>query len=173
MHLLVAAVAAAALPPPVRTVPVPPPVAPPAPIVVTSRTPAKTLTFAVTIRHGDSKLWEGRLAMASNGSASFNQRRDQTLACPNAIGRDGVGRFSTGFSLSLYGAYAGEGYSSVRVSARLDRPTADGPLSNLCAEPSVRSVEVQSTFVPIDGKTLTIEGDAGFSVTLTPRSEVE
>ena len=58
-------------------------------------------------------------------------------------------------------------------SARLDRPAADGPLSNLCAEQGVRSVEAQSTFVPVDGKTVTIDGDAGFSVTLIPRFDGE
>lgn len=169
MHLLIFA-AATALAPPIQTVPVAPPSAP-LPIIVSNRTAARTLTFAVTIRHGDTKLWEGRLAMASNGNASLNQRREQTVACPGSFAREGMSRFSTGFSLSLSGTYGSEGYSAVRASARLDRPKADGPLTDLCVDQGIRSVEVQSTFVPVDGKALTIDGDAGFSVTIIPHVE--
>lgn len=167
MHLLIIT-AATALSPPIQTVSAPPPPGP-LPIIVSNRAPARTLTFGVTIKHGDAKLWEGRLAMASNGNASLNQRREQTIACPDLAARGGIGRFSTGFSLSLSGVYGSEAYSAVRMSARLDRPTTDGPLTNLCADQGVRSVEVQSTFVPVDGKAVTIDGDAGFSVTLIPR----
>ncbi len=93
----------------------------------------------------------------------------QTVSCPGPDGRDFAGRFSSSFRLALSNAYDMRDQTAIRVSARLERPTAEGPPEAACDGPTSRAVEVQSTIHPETGKPITVTGDAGFSVTLTLR----
>jgi len=159
--LALAAAIAAPPPPMITTVPTPPI------IREGGRIPAETLTFTAAIRHGANLIWQGKLAMASNGSASYTQRRDQSLACPDrASGRQT--RFSTGTALTLNPDWGMEGRSSVRVSATLERPAPDdAPLAALCQNLTTRKVQIDASIRPEHGKPVTLQGDADFSVTLT------
>ena len=134
------------------------------------RAPIETLSFAVVIRQDAKPLWQGKLAMASNGTASYTQRREETLACPTADRRDRPTRFFTGTTLTLSTAWDGGDQSAIRVSAALDRPVPDGstdvPLSAICRDLTNRKVQIDTTIRPGRGKPVTIQGDAGFSVTL-------
>lgn len=145
----------------------------PAPIIVSAspqqKQPAKTLSFDITMRHGDTLLWQGKLAMSSAGGAGFSQRRDQSVACAGPDGSASTARFATGFQLGLSQSYDTRTSSLIRVTARLDRPLADGPLTVFCEEQGQRSVEIQSTMDPSSGRPATFTGDGGFSVTITPR----
>ncbi|HWI86458.1 MAG TPA: hypothetical protein VNT42_09075 [Sphingomonas sp.] len=162
MFLIIAANLANAVAPPITTVAA-------APTIVSRTMSPETLTFDAAIRHGDMLLWQGRLAMASNGTATFSQRRDQSVACKRADGRDFIGRFASNYQLTLGTSYDSGDRAAIRVTAQLERPAADGPLSILCEEPGSRTVGIQATIRPETGRPVTITADAGFSVTLTLR----
>lgn len=166
MLLALLAATQAAPAPPVR-------VAPPAPVVRTTRIPppvyvhdlngpAARFTVEAEVRGGDAVLWSGPLRVGG----SYNQtsvRREQSEPGDTECGSGrGVAPISTSFSLTLNArGEQDQVLVNVRWSRPGDRPCAPGPNS--------RTVELAGTVDLPPGGTATLTGDGGLVVRLRRR----
>lgn len=167
--VLAAAVAQAA--PPIIV----PPVAPPrAPIVrtgarigpdtvVLNANPDAIIPVRVRIMAGGNQLLNDTFRVSRNGSASYQESRSEA---PQPCGEEqrsygSQERYS--LNMNLYLRYEGMGGPMVNVSVSWGRPSAN----TICAGEGSRQVQLSQTVPLAPGQSVTLQGDAGLSVTLS------
>lgn len=128
--------------------------------------PAVQQTFDVVIRADGGTIWAGRLTTSSRGQASFTQNLQQSFACAGPYADSyGAGRLGAMISLTL-SSYGDPG--TTRVSLRYQRPSPERR-ADPCKDAAVTGAVELEGALPIGMSTpVTLRGDAGLAVTLTP-----
>ena len=155
---------------------VPPPMITPGPPIISvseGEADARTTGFDVSISHDGKILWEGRLATASNGRASFSQQRDLSVACPPDPGDSRKRSRSVSFTYSLrLTIHPGYPQGRMRVSLQWQRPSIqEGAMTLYCGSFFSRTASVEGDLRFDDRGPTVLTGDAGLKLVLTPRDD--
>ena len=120
-------------------------------------------TLAVRLSSPEGVLWQGRLRVGVNQSASYSQNLSQASPeiCPSGSPYDRSERSAINFN--VYVQNHGQWGPNYRIDASWSRPIRD---SN-CSESGTRTVQLNHTLVIEPGQTSVVEGDAGLKVEVT------
>lgn len=133
--------------------------------------PRVTETIGVQFHQDGRLLWGGDMMRSSDGTASFSQQLRESRACPDADPRtsryDANSARMSSLSVTLSPYYpATEG--AIRVAIERTRPV--GQPDEMCGgRDGSSTVRFEGRAILPRGKAVTLEGEAGLSVTLTRR----
>jgi hypothetical protein len=122
------------------------------------------LPVELRVTAGNRVLFHDTMRVARNNGASYNESRQEASAtqCEPSRSYDNGDRQSLNVQLYLQDPQENP---RISVSVNWQRPVAGGD----CASDGTRSVQVSQSFRLERGRAITIQGDAGLTVTVTPR----
>lgn len=157
-------IAQSTLPPPITVVPSPPPVLRSAPMRGDYSAVPAVAAFPVRVRvvAGPQVLFNDSLRIARNASASYQESRNEApeAICPGERYYSSQERYS--LNINLYSRDDNSAGPAVNVSVSWTRPAR----AVTCGE-GTRQVQLTQTVPLTPGQSVTLQGDAGLTVTLS------
>lgn len=152
------------LPPPITVVPTPPPVLRVAPIRGDYSAVPAVAPFPIRVRvvAGTQVLFNDTLRIARNANASYQESRNEApeTICPGERYYSSQERYS--LNINLYSRDDNSSGPAVNISVSWTRPAR----AVTCGE-GTRQVQLTQTVPLASGQSVTLQGDAGLSVTLS------
>jgi hypothetical protein len=135
--------------------------------IIRSDEPQTTQIYAVRLSENGRTLWSGELTRASRGTAGFSQSLSESRACTPVPGQRGTNADSgrSSISVSLMADYASA--DGIRLS--VERTVPAGRNDPSCMGSGTDSIRFDRRLDLQPGKTETISGEGGLSLTITRR----